>query len=88
MAFSYTILRRTVIGNMRLVVGTYVNGTTDTGGAINTGLRTVEFFTAQPIGSSAGSSVAVVNGSFPIHGGVVTIVTEANEDGVWLAIGQ
>jgi len=87
-AFSYNVLRRTIIGNMRLVLGTYTNGSSDTGGNIDTGLRIVEFFAVQPTGSAVASNASVVNESFPVSGGVITIVTDSGQDGVWIAIGK
>ena len=45
MAFSYTITRRTVIGNLRMVNGTW-NAAGVTSGNILTGLNNIEFSVA------------------------------------------
>ena len=87
MAFSYTVERRTVIGNLRLVAGTYTNASGDTGGDINTGLVRVEHFQLQPKGTAILASAPVVNETLPMSGGTVTIVTNDDEDGTWCAIG-
>lgn len=42
MTFSYTIKRRTVIGNLRLIIGTW-NAASVTSGNILTGLNEIEF---------------------------------------------
>lgn len=87
MAFAYTTERRTVIGNMRMVGGTFTGSGATAGGDISTGLNRVEFFSIQETGSSVQANKSVVNETFPC-GGDVTIVTDAAADGVWLAIGR
>lgn len=88
MAFAYTITRRTVIGNMRMVCGTFSNATSDTGGTIATGLNRVEYFSVQATGTAVVSNAPVVNATFPTSTGNITIVTDADVDGVWMAIGR
>ena len=46
MAFSYETKKVSVIGNLRLVIGSYTNGASDTGGAIKTGLNEIKYFNA------------------------------------------
>ena len=87
MAFSYSVLDRMVFGDRRVVIGTFTNGSGDTGGDVKTGLNRVDVFIAQPTGSSVTSNQVTVNESFPLAGGDVTIVTDDNVDGIWIAIG-
>lgn len=68
----------TVFGNKRVVMGTYSQASGDTGGAIVTGLSTVENFHAT-------AATVVVNAS-----GTVTITTAdpvATVSGFWMAVG-
>ncbi|RME52746.1 hypothetical protein D6783_03885 [Candidatus Woesearchaeota archaeon] len=91
MAFAYTVNNNgvpEVLGRKRMVSGTFTNGATDTGGDIKTGLRRVEFFAVQLTGAAVASNAPVVNESFPTSTGDITIVTDANADGIWYAIGE
>ena len=88
MAFSSTILGRTVFGNKVVTWGTFTNGASDTGGDIDTGLKVCEFIVLQHKGSSVVSDVPVVNETLPCDGSAVTIVTAAGEDGYWFAFGH
>lgn len=85
MAFSYTVTSNTVFGNKRIVFGSFTNGVSDTGGEVATGLKTVDFFI--PIGSSL-PLTAQINETFPLSSGNVTIVTDPDLDGYWMAIGD
>lgn len=87
MAFASAVKIRTVAGNKFLVTGTFTNGAGDTGGDITTGLSSVDFLLLQPSGSAVVATAAVVNETLPKSGGDVTIVSEANVDGNWLAMG-
>ena len=80
MAFAYTETDRTVFGNKKVVYGTFTNGVADTGGAIATGLRSIEF----PAGT-ANSGVEAVQCA--VSGGTLTVTTNAGVDGYWMAIG-
>lgn len=78
MAFVATLTTQTVVGNKKLNMGTYTQGNGDTGGAIVTGLKTLEFF-------SATGATKTVNAS-----GTVTITTAdplGDVSGFWQAIG-
>lgn len=88
MAFAYTIDRRTVVGNMRLVAGTFTNGAGDSGGDLVTGLAHVEFASLQETGSAVQANKSVINEAFPNAPGTLTIVTDLDADGVWMAIGK
>ena len=87
MAFESEVTIRSVMGNKRVHFGTYTNGSGDTGGDINTGLRSCEFLSLQPGGSSAIATAPVVNETLPVAGSAVTVVTADDEDGNWMAIG-
>lgn len=87
MAFSYTLDGRTIFGNKWVAWGTFTNGASDTGGDIDTGLAVVEAMFLQETGNAVASASAC-NETFPVSGGVVTIVTDAGVDGLWFAIGR
>lgn len=82
MAFAYAIKKDSVFGDLRVVMGTYTNGGSDTGGDISTGLNEVFYFNTDYETSQA-TTVNLV----AISAGVVTITTVADEDGKWIAIG-
>ena len=82
MAFAYTIKKTSVFGDVRVVMGSYTNGSSDTGGVIATGLNEVFYFNSDCETSNAGASNKVA-----ISGGDVTITTADNEDGKFIAIG-
>lgn len=75
MAFAYTIVKRTVFGDQNIVMGTYTNAGGDTGGAIATGLKKVNF------------SVAEFATAKSVSGETVTITTADGADGEFIAIG-
>ena len=78
MAFAATITEKTIMGNKRVYMGQYTQASGDTGGAITTGLKRIEYFDAT-------GATKVTNAS-----GVVTIVTAdpgAAQTGYWMAIG-
>lgn len=83
MAFSYSVTRATVIGDQRMVVGTFTNTDTDSGGAISTGLGLVNGFEIVNT-SHVGATVP----KHTISGGTVTIVTDNGMDGQWIAVGK
>lgn len=89
MAFSYTVTDQQIEGHKRVLRGTYVNSGDSTGGDIITGLGTVEHMQLQPLGAAAIATQSVVNETFPLSNsnGAVTIVTSANESGLWEALG-
>lgn len=88
MAFSSAVTSPigTVFGNKRVVFGSYTNTGGSTGGSVSTGLDQVDVFFMQPTGTVVSANQPVVNGTYPIAGSV-TIVTSANETGVWIAAG-
>lgn len=69
---------RTVMGNKRVTMGTFTQGSGDTGGTIVTGLKFVEFFectNAKSVSNSAGTVT------------VVTADPGGNVAGYWMAMG-
>lgn len=93
MTFSYTVDTKSGFpqrdGHMWKSFGTFTNGTSDTGGDIDTGLSYVYHFSATIQGQSDATARSVgVNETFPLSGGVVTIVTTSGLDGTWEAIGK
>ena len=91
MTFSYTRNPRKKLdlwGTVWATWGTFTNGASDTGGDIDTGLSYVYQVHLQPTGSAVVASQPAVNETLPKSGGDVTIITPANVDGVWLAIGE
>jgi hypothetical protein len=80
MAFTYTRDTIHVVGNKRRAAGTYTSDSGSTGGAIVTGLSSVDFF-GDNSATATPSSVATVSG------GTVTLTTTANQTGQWEAIG-
>lgn len=76
-------------GSKALVYGTFTNDGGSTGGDVTTRLNTVEAFFIQNGGSAIVASTPVVNETFPLINstGAVTIVTNANDTGYWMAIG-
>lgn len=89
MAFSQGVLKRDVIGSDRVVYGDYTNNGGSTGGDCVTGLSVVKSFKIVPSGAAVKTDVSVPNETFPLinSNGAVTIVTTADEVGLWEAIG-
>jgi len=88
MAFSSTITARPcAMGNKRVAVGTFTQAGGDTGGDINTGLRSCEFIMLQTTGAAASADQSAVDETLPVDGSAVTIVTTAGVVGNWLAVG-
>ncbi len=87
MAFTTSIIKRSVFGDLKVVIGTFANTDGDSGGAISTELRKVFFFQIQNNGAAAGNASAVNETAMPTDGDSVTIATTANISGTWIAIG-
>jgi len=87
MAFTYTVASGWIsLGNKKMKYGTYTNTGASTGGDIKTGLSKVEIFWVQAKSDGAPLTDVGVNETFPITT-AVTIVTTAQHDGYWFAIG-
>lgn len=88
MAFASAKLGENVVGNQRMVWGTYTNAGGDTGGDINTGLHSVHNMILQPRGTAVNANAPVINETLPCAGSAVTIVTDDGADGYWTAFGD
>lgn len=89
MAFTVVVNsapQQTIFGNKRIASGTWANDGGSTGGDITTGLAKVEQMILQGTGDTAQVLAASVNEALPVST-AVTIVTNANDSGNWLAIG-
>ena len=87
MAFTHTIKSRDATAKHRIHHGTFTNTSGSTGGDIETGLEVVEHITFCVEGAAVGNAVSV-NETLPCAGNAVTIVTDADVDGTWLAFGR
>ena len=67
-------------------MGTFLSDGGTQGGNIDTGLRMCEGLVPVMNAAAVGNCMSV-NETFPVAGSAVTIVTDANEAGYWLAIG-
>lgn len=76
------VVKTSIVGNLRIVFGTYTNAAGSTGGAIVTGLNEIFYFNSNCMTSQSGT----VNKA-AISGGTVTLTNVSNEDGQWMAIG-
>lgn len=84
MAFTTTTDIDTVMGTFAVRGGTYASDGGSTGGDINTGLHKCHHMVLTP---NASAMEVGTNETFPCDGSAVTIVTEANAAGRWLAFG-
>jgi hypothetical protein len=86
MAFTNTIEGNGTLGKWRFKYGTYTSDDGSTGGDIDTGLGNILGVFLQDLGNGAVTDVAAVNETLPdLSGPDVTIVTQANKGGVWIA---
>jgi hypothetical protein len=83
MAFASTVTDQTVVGNIRMVYGTFTNGETDSGGDITPGLDNVRGFSCVPTGQ-----VGATMPKYSFASGVITLVTDNGVDGNWIAWGN
>lgn len=75
------------MGNKRVNIGTFTSSGSGTGGDIDTGLTLCEAIVFTSYASAVGNDV-VVNEDLPVAGNAVTIVSDADEVGQWIAIGR
>jgi hypothetical protein len=85
MAFSYTVTSTSIRGNKRVINGTFTNDSSS-GGDIVTGLTSVETMALVHTGDTVISDVPTVNETMPCTG-TVSIVTVADKNGTWEAVG-
>lgn len=90
MAFSNAVVAegRTIMGDKRVVMGTFTNAGGDTGGDLDTGLSQIDCLMLTHTGSGTVASAPAVNETFPLSAGDPTIVTVDGADGLWIAIGK
>ena len=86
MTFTSTVLKKYVFGNRRVHVGSWDSAGV-TGGDIDTKLKRVEYATIVHKGTAVTTATAVINETFPLASGSVTVVATAGDAGYWLAIG-
>jgi len=87
MAWTSTIIKKNIFGTKRVVYGSWSSTAPSTGGDIATGLKRVESCAIWHKGALVSAAVAVVNATFPVAGGGVTIVCTADDTGYWIAVG-
>lgn len=91
MAMASSVTQRDVWGSMAVSIGTFTNGAGETGGNIATGLNRCYGLILQPGGASVATNACVVNETFTangLDGSAITIVTDADLDGNWIAFGD
>lgn len=86
MAFSSTVIDRTVFGDKRIVTGTF-DGSGVTTGDVATGLSRVEAFMVTSVGSAIVADSPTVNETLPLAGGDVSLIFTSGKAGNWMAIG-
>jgi hypothetical protein len=87
MGFTATVLEKNFWGGKWVSWGSYVSASGSAGGDIDTTLDYVEGLILQPYGTTVSANPSVVNETFPLDD-AVTIVTPANESGLWFAWGR
>lgn len=88
MAFASSVIGRNFSGSKARTWGTFTNTAGSSGGNIDTGLRMCESIKLQHGGAAVVASAPAVNETLPVAGSAVTIVTTADADGFWEAIGD
>lgn len=88
MAFTYTVEKVITGLNGRKVIGKYTNTSGSTGGDIYTGLSNIYSMLIQPEAVTISANRSVVNETMPLATDGVTIVTSADEVGIWEACGE
>ncbi len=87
MAFTSTILKRDATAKSRVHTGTFASTGSGVGGDIETGLEKVTHMTFTCEAAAVGNS-PVVDETLPCDGNAVSIVTDADESGTWMAWGR
>lgn len=86
MAFTFTIDQRpSTMGNLLMVFGTFTNTSGSTGGDIDLSALLNEVVSAGANGDAAGATDTEVDGT---AAATLTLVTAANLDGKWWAMGR
>jgi len=87
MAFTVTDIQRGVIGDLQYVFQKGVSTSGTTGGDFTTGLGSVLIAAMVEQGTATQGAGAVINETFPLASGAVTVVTAANATVYLLAFG-
>jgi hypothetical protein len=87
MVWSSSATFRGVFGAKKVVAGTW-DSTGVTGGDIATGLALCEHMVISHTGTAVNANAAVMNETFPVSGGAITLVTTSGDKGTFFAIGK
>lgn len=89
MAFTSTIIAKSVFGNKKVRIGTWANTPGTTGGGIDHGLKVVEAFVVSQVGTSVTVPPIVNVSSFPYTttATVPMVCIGTTVAGSWQAIG-
>ena len=90
MAFTYETTKIPGgAGSKAYAYGTFDSTGGDTGGTIQTGLQNVVTVQLTPAGAAAAASAPTINPSTSnLSTGAIVVITDANQSGVWYAIGD
>jgi len=90
MAFTSAITHRSQLfrGGLLVNYGTYTNTDASEGGDIDTGMDRCLFIKLTALSDTVALTIPSVDETFPCEGHAVTVATAADEDGVWMAIGE
>lgn len=86
MAWGSSVIKKYIFGRSRVHCGSF-DSSGATGGDVATGLKRVEGFQLTHKGTAVAANVAVVNETFPLAGGDVTLVCTSGDTGYWIAVG-
>jgi hypothetical protein len=86
MALASSVSGQTVVGDLRMVWGTFTSDTTT--GDINTGLTSVFTMAVTAKGSSIVADAPTINETFPLASGDVTVICTTSTVGYWVAWGK
>jgi hypothetical protein len=89
MAFTTTIVAKSVFGNKKVRIGTWANTGGTTGGGIDHNLKVVEYFVASQVGTSTTIQPIVNVSAFPFSTAVTIplVVSGTTVAGTWYAVG-
>ena len=90
MTFASEVILRTLMGRKRMHMGSYTNASGDTGGDIDTQLTHCDILLLVGYNAAVEANAPVVDEDFtggPIDGSAITIVTDDERDGYWVAFG-
>jgi len=91
MAFTSAVVKKFRLGRNKIRFGTFTNTGGSTGGDIDSGMKLCDFLVPWFMKNAAIATFIGTNEDFsagPIAGNAITIVTAADEDGYWLAVGR